>query len=61
MTPTMVRSKVATIFQPAGTNIEEHKNYIINSSGYFGYFENMKETPIVLKVVRTRIYMALRA
>ena len=44
--------KGATIFQPAGTNIEEHKNYIINSSGYFGYFENMKETPIVLKVVR---------
>ena len=44
--------KGATIFQPAGTNIEAHKNYIINSSGYFGYFENMKETPIVLKVVR---------
>ncbi len=43
-----------TIFQPAGTNIEEHKNYVINSSGYFGYFENMKEIPIVLKVVREK-------
>lgn len=41
------------IFQPAGTNIEENKNYLINSAGYFGYFENMKETPIVLNVVRT--------
>lgn len=44
--------KGPTIFQPAGTNIEERKNFIINSSGFFGYFENMKETPVTLNVVR---------
>jgi predicted metalloprotease with PDZ domain len=42
------------IFEPAGTNIEENKNYLINSAGYFGYFENMKESPIVLNVVRSK-------
>jgi predicted metalloprotease with PDZ domain len=42
------------IFEPAGTNIEEGKNYIINSAGYFGYFENMKETPVILNVIRTK-------
>src|SRR6187397_2258017 len=36
------------IFEPAGTNIEENKNFLINSAGYFGYFENMKESPVVL-------------
>jgi len=42
------------IFEPAGTNIEENKNYLINSAGYFGYFENMKESPIVLNVIRSK-------
>ena len=42
-----------SIFQPAGTNIEEDKNFVLNTSGFFGYFENMKETPIVLNVIRT--------
>jgi predicted metalloprotease with PDZ domain len=41
-----------SIFQPAGTNIEENKNYLLNTSGFFGYFENMKEEPIVLSVIR---------
>jgi len=42
------------IFEHAGTNIEENKNYLINSAGYFGYFENMKESPIVLNVIRSK-------
>jgi predicted metalloprotease with PDZ domain len=42
------------IFEPAGTNIEENKNYLINSAGYFGYFENMKESPIILNVIRSK-------
>ena len=40
------------IFQPAGTNIEENKNFVINSSGFFGYFGEMKETPFTVNVVR---------
>ena len=41
-----------SIFQPAGTNIEENKNFLLNTGGFFGYFENMKEAPIVLGVIR---------
>jgi predicted metalloprotease with PDZ domain len=40
------------IFQPAGTNIEENKNFIINSSGFLGYFENRKETAFTLNIIR---------
>lgn len=40
------------IFQPAGTNIEDGKNFVINSSGYFGYFEGKKDLPYELHVVR---------
>ena len=47
------------IFQPAGTNIEENKNYLINSAGYFGYFKNMKESPIILNVIRSKIFTDL--
>ncbi len=40
------------VFQPAGTNIEENKNFIINSSGFLGYFDNQKETAFTLTVIR---------
>ena len=40
------------IFQPAGTNIEEGKNFIINSSGFFGYFEDLKELEYNINIVR---------
>ena len=32
-----------SIFQPAGTNIEDDKNFIVNTSGFFGYFEGLKK------------------
>jgi predicted metalloprotease with PDZ domain len=32
-----------SIFQPAGTNFEEGKNFVINTPGFFGYFEGMKQ------------------
>jgi predicted metalloprotease with PDZ domain len=44
------------IFQPAGTNIEEGKNYIINSSGYFGYFDNAKEIPFTVNIIRPKTF-----
>lgn len=43
-----------SIFQPAGTNIEADTNFILNTSGFYGYFENMKEAPIVLNVIRSQ-------
>lgn len=36
------------IFSPAGTNIEENKNYLLNLHGYVGYFEDLKEQPYKL-------------
>ncbi len=36
------------VFEPAGTNIEEGKNFVINTFGFFGYFEGMKELPYEL-------------
>jgi predicted metalloprotease with PDZ domain len=42
------------IFWPAGTNIEEQKNYVINTSGFFGYFEGQKEIPFQFNVVRPK-------
>ncbi|MFY0594583.1 peptidase M61 [Roseivirga sp.] len=44
------------IFQPAGTNIEEGKNYIINPSGFFGYFEGMKKEEFEINFVRDRSF-----
>lgn len=42
------------IFQPAGTNIEADKNFIINTSGFFGYFEGMKNIPFTFNVIRKK-------
>ncbi|MDH5598328.1 MAG: peptidase M61, partial [Cyclobacteriaceae bacterium] len=42
----------AEIFQPAGTNIEDDKNFIINSSGFFGYFKGMKDMEFTFNIIR---------
>ncbi len=42
------------IFQPAGTNIEDDKNFVINPSGYFGYFEGMKQKEFELNFIRPK-------
>src|SRR6478736_5960444 len=42
------------IFQPAGTNIEAGKDFIINSSGYFGYFDNAKDVPFTVNIIRPK-------
>ena len=42
------------IFQPAGTNIEAGKNFILNTSGFFGYFEGMKNMPFTFNVIRQK-------
>jgi len=44
------------IFQPAGTNIEDGKNFIINNSGYLGYLDGIKEVPFQLHVVRPEAF-----
>jgi predicted metalloprotease with PDZ domain len=42
------------IFQPAGTNIEADKNFVMNTSGFFGYFEGMKNMPFTFNVIRQK-------
>ncbi|MHA3789870.1 M61 family metallopeptidase [Flavobacterium hauense] len=38
------------IFSPAGTNILDDKNFVVNTHGFIGYFENKGEVPYVLTV-----------
>lgn len=40
------------IFQPAGTNIEEGENFVINSAGFFGYFDGLKDRPGTLHIIK---------
>jgi len=40
------------IFEPAGTNIEDGKNFIINSSGYFGYFAGNTDLEYEINVIK---------
>lgn len=46
-TETVVKDKV---FSPAGTNILEGENYMLNLHGFVGYFSNLEENPYVLKI-----------
>ena len=38
-------------YSMAGTNIEENKNFVINTPGFFGYFEGMREIPFDLSFI----------
>jgi len=40
------------IFQPAGTNIEEATNFIINSSGFFGYFDTYTNLEYEINIIK---------
>ena len=38
------------IFSPAGTNIEEGKNFMLNTHGFVGYFKEFMEVPYQLSI-----------
>jgi predicted metalloprotease with PDZ domain len=40
------------VFEPAGTNIEEGKNFMLNTFGFFGYFDGMKQVPFQLNITK---------
>ncbi len=40
------------IFEPAGTNIEEGSNFVVNTHGFFGYLEGMKRNAYVLNFTK---------
>lgn len=42
------------IYPMAATNIEEGKNFVLNTSGVFGYFENKKDVGYSFSVIRPK-------
>lgn len=36
------------VFEPAGSNIEEDKNFVVNTHCFFGYFDGFKSLPYVV-------------
>ncbi len=40
------------IYPMAGTNIDAGENFVINTPGFFGYFENMHKVPFEVNVIR---------
>jgi predicted metalloprotease with PDZ domain len=40
------------IFSPAGTNILEGQNFVINTHAFIGYFKDLKELPYVLTITK---------
>jgi predicted metalloprotease with PDZ domain len=43
-------TKKNKIFEPAGTNIQESRNFVLNAGGWFGYFQGMENIPVSLTV-----------
>lgn len=42
----------AGIFEPAGTNIEAGKNVVLNTFGFVGYLEHLKNNPYQVEILR---------
>ncbi|MDQ3290599.1 MAG: peptidase M61, partial [Bacteroidota bacterium] len=40
------------IFEPSGTNIEANQNFLINTHGFMGYFDNLKRVPYEFTVLK---------
>lgn len=42
------------VFEPAGTNIEEGKVFVLNNHGFFGYFDGLRDRKYELKVTKPK-------
>ncbi|PSR57231.1 peptidase M61 [Adhaeribacter arboris] len=40
------------IFEPSGTNIEANQNFLLNTHGFMGYFDNLKRLPYEFTVLK---------
>ncbi|MDJ1505475.1 peptidase M61 [Xanthocytophaga agilis] len=40
------------VFEPGGTNIEEEKNFVLNTHGFFGYLDDQKRVSYEVNVVK---------
>jgi predicted metalloprotease with PDZ domain len=52
------KEKEDVVFEPAGTNIESGKNFVLNTHGFFGYFKGMSEQPISIEVKKQKGFYA---
>ncbi len=43
-----------SIYPMAATNIEDGKNFVLNTSGFFGYFDGQKQVPFTFNVIRQK-------
>lgn len=46
------------VFEPAGTNIESDKNFVINTHGFFGYFKNYTDRNFSIEVKKPKGFYA---
>ncbi|WP_242927429.1 peptidase M61 [Pontibacter vulgaris] len=46
------QTKEEAIFEPGGTNIEANKNFLLNTFGFIGYFDGMKQVPYELNITK---------
>lgn len=53
---TAIKEKV--VFEPGGTNIEENRNFILNTHGFFGYFKNRLDANFILDVTKPKGFYA---
>lgn len=53
---TEIKEKV--VFEPGGTNIEEGKNFVFNTHGFFGYFKNKIEANFILEFTKPKGFYA---
>jgi len=44
--------KEEIVFEPAGTNIEESKIFLLNTHGFIGYFDGLKQIPYELTITK---------
>ncbi len=40
------------VFEPGGTNIEESKNFVINTHGFFGYIDDQKRVSYEVNIIK---------
>ncbi|MFK7923983.1 MAG: hypothetical protein AB8H47_18640 [Bacteroidia bacterium] len=38
------------VFEPAGTNIQAGRNFVLNNAGFFGFFEGQENWPVALSI-----------
>ncbi len=49
------------VFEPAGTNFEDSKNFVFTNSGVFGFFKGMEDVPVELTVTQPEGFFGLTA